>query len=142
MSTRSPSGPKKRRERGDDGISWDKTNKCYVGHDLARVRRQREAPSAIRARQDQDRGQGETRCAARGTQRRYPDPHGLHRPAVRRGLARLTRAGPAHRGHLPGPGREVDLSGDRRDEAEGVQSHRRRPLLPRTPAWRSAGRRW
>ena len=26
-----PSGPKKRRERGDDGISWDKTNKCYVG---------------------------------------------------------------------------------------------------------------
>ena len=31
MSTRSPSGPKKRRERGDDGISWDKTNKCYVG---------------------------------------------------------------------------------------------------------------
>jgi Phage integrase, N-terminal SAM-like domain len=22
---------KKRRERGDDGISWDKTNKCYVG---------------------------------------------------------------------------------------------------------------
>ena len=22
---------RKRRERGDDGISWDKTNKCYVG---------------------------------------------------------------------------------------------------------------
>ena len=31
MGTRSPSGPKKRRERGDGGISWDKTNKCYVG---------------------------------------------------------------------------------------------------------------
>ena len=31
MGTRSPSGPKKRRERGDDGISWDKINKCYVG---------------------------------------------------------------------------------------------------------------
>jgi hypothetical protein len=29
MST--PSGPKKRRERGDDGISWDKINKCYIG---------------------------------------------------------------------------------------------------------------
>jgi hypothetical protein len=29
MST--PSGPRKRRERGDDGISWDKINKCYVG---------------------------------------------------------------------------------------------------------------
>jgi len=26
-----PSGPKKRRERGDDGISWDKINKCYTG---------------------------------------------------------------------------------------------------------------
>jgi integrase len=23
--------PKRRRERGDDGISWDKVNKCYVG---------------------------------------------------------------------------------------------------------------
>jgi integrase len=23
--------PKRRRERGDDGISWDKSNKCYVG---------------------------------------------------------------------------------------------------------------
>ena len=31
MGTPSPSGPTKRRERGDDGISWDKTNKCYVG---------------------------------------------------------------------------------------------------------------
>jgi hypothetical protein len=27
-----PSEPKKRyRDHGDDGISWDKTNKCYVG---------------------------------------------------------------------------------------------------------------
>ena len=25
------SKPKRRRERGDDGISWDKVNKCYVG---------------------------------------------------------------------------------------------------------------
>lgn len=23
--------PKRRRDRGDDGISWDKSNKCYVG---------------------------------------------------------------------------------------------------------------
>ena len=29
MST--PSGPRRRRERGDHGISWDKINKCYVG---------------------------------------------------------------------------------------------------------------
>jgi hypothetical protein len=26
-----PYKPKRRRERGDDGISWDKANKCYVG---------------------------------------------------------------------------------------------------------------
>jgi len=31
MGTPSPSRPKKRRERGDGGISWDKTNKYYEG---------------------------------------------------------------------------------------------------------------
>jgi integrase len=31
MGTRSSSEPGKRRERGDDGISWDKINKCYQG---------------------------------------------------------------------------------------------------------------
>jgi len=31
MGARSPSEPKKRREHGGDGISWDKTNKCYQG---------------------------------------------------------------------------------------------------------------
>ena len=31
MGARSPSGPKRRRERGDGGISWDKTNKYYEG---------------------------------------------------------------------------------------------------------------
>jgi integrase len=30
MATRTTK-PKRRRERGDDGISWDKVNKCYVG---------------------------------------------------------------------------------------------------------------
>ncbi|MGH3522821.1 MAG: tyrosine-type recombinase/integrase [Mycobacterium sp.] len=30
MAARTPK-PKRRRERGDDGISWDKVNKCYVG---------------------------------------------------------------------------------------------------------------
>ena len=30
MTTRTPK-PRRRRERGDDGISWDKVNKCYVG---------------------------------------------------------------------------------------------------------------
>jgi integrase len=31
MGVRSPSEPKQRRGRGDDGISWDKINKCYMG---------------------------------------------------------------------------------------------------------------
>ncbi len=31
MSTPPKPEPKRRRERGDDGISWDKINKCYVG---------------------------------------------------------------------------------------------------------------
>jgi integrase len=31
MATPSPSRSKKRREHGDDGIYWDKINKCYVG---------------------------------------------------------------------------------------------------------------
>ena len=30
MAAQTPK-PKRRRERGDDGISWDKVNKCYVG---------------------------------------------------------------------------------------------------------------
>ena len=31
MGTSQPSEPRRRRERGDDGISWDKINNCYVG---------------------------------------------------------------------------------------------------------------
>jgi hypothetical protein len=31
MGTPSPPRRKKRRERGDGGISWDKINKCYMG---------------------------------------------------------------------------------------------------------------
>ena len=59
MGTPSPSGPKKRRERGDDGISWDKINKCYegtisLGYDSSGKRRRRHRP-----RQDQNRGQGQ-----------------------------------------------------------------------------------
>ena len=56
MGAPSPSGPKKRRERGDDGISWDKINKCYVGTISLGNDGRREAPSAKCARQDQDRG--------------------------------------------------------------------------------------
>ncbi|MBV9445896.1 MAG: site-specific integrase [Streptosporangiaceae bacterium] len=31
MPGKQPGEPKKRRERGDDGIHWDKTNRCYEG---------------------------------------------------------------------------------------------------------------
>jgi len=31
MSRPRPAEPRRRRDRGDDGISWDRANKCYVG---------------------------------------------------------------------------------------------------------------
>jgi hypothetical protein len=31
MSRPRPPEPRRRRERGDDGISWDRVNKSYVG---------------------------------------------------------------------------------------------------------------
>ena len=94
-------------------------------HRLARLRRHRQACSTDRARQDQARGQGQARRAARRDQGRHPHTSHLHRQAVRHGLARLARARSAHHGHLSRPGREVDLPEDRRQEAGGVQGHRR-----------------
>jgi hypothetical protein len=124
-----PTKPKKRRERGDDGISWDKINKCYVGTVSLGYDEPRQARSAVPCAARPSRGQGQARQAARGDQaasaHRRPTPS-----AVRQGLARLARARSAHHGHLPRPGREVDLSEDRRDEAQGLQGHRRRPVLP------------
>ena len=46
MATRTPK-PKRRRERGDDGISWDKVNKCYVGTISLGYDDDRQAPSAV-----------------------------------------------------------------------------------------------
>ena len=37
---------------------------------------------------------------------------------------------PHTHGHVSRPGREVDLSEDRQDEAQGLQGHRRRPVPP------------
>ena len=107
---------RRRRDRGDDGISWDKINKCYVGtislgYDAAgkRIRR-------TRARQDQGRGQGQARQAARRDQRRYPHARDLHRRAVRRATgSTILTLDPRHHGQLPRPGREMDLPEDRRD---------------------------
>ena len=44
-------------------------------------------------------------------------------------LARLARTRPEHPDHVPRPGQEVDLPEDRHDKAEGLQGHRRRPVL-------------
>ena len=80
MAAQTPK-PKRRRERGDDGISWDKVNKCYVGHHLARLRRRRQAPTAYRARQDQapKSRTSSTSCTRRSrpaSRRRPPTPSG------------------------------------------------------------------
>ena len=54
MGARSPSGPKRRRERGDGGISWDKINKCYegsisLGYDASGKRRRRHVRAKTKA---------------------------------------------------------------------------------------------
>jgi integrase len=54
MGARSPSGPKRRRERGDGGISWDKINKCYegsisLGYDDSGKRRRRHVRAKTKA---------------------------------------------------------------------------------------------
>ena len=127
MATQTPK-PKRRRERGDDGISWDKVNKCYVGtislgYDDAGKRLRR----FVRGKTKQE-VKDKLNGPARRDQGRHPHTSHLHRQAVRHGLARLARARSAHHGHLSRPGREVDLSEDRRKEAGGVQGHRRRPV--------------
>ena len=122
---------KPRRGRGDDGISWDKINKCYVGtvslgYDATgkRIRR------TVRG-QDQGRGQGQARRLARRDQGGHPHAGDLHRRAMRPGLARLAHARPRDHRQLPGPGREMDLSEDRSGQAQGPQGDRGRTVLQR-----------
>ena len=81
---------KKRRDRGDDGISWDITNKCYVGTISLGIDAHRQAPPAHRDRQDESAGQEQARQVTRRDQGRHPDPRDLHGGAVRPRLARLT----------------------------------------------------
>ena len=98
-----PSRPKKRRERGDDGISWDKINKCYVGTDLARQSTAAESavgePCAAGPRPRSRTSS--TRCTTSSTPASRPQA-AYTRPAVRHGLARFAGTRPAHHGHLPG----------------------------------------
>jgi hypothetical protein len=121
--------PKRRRERGDDGISWDKVNKCYVGtislgFDEAGKRRRRTV-------------RGKTKAEVKEKLDKLHDEinAGVWTPAtytvkqcVMDWLDSL-ELDPHTMGHVSRPGREVDLSEDRREEAGGLQGHRRRPFL-------------
>ena len=128
MAARTPK-PKRRRERGDDGISWDKVNKCYVGtislgYDDAgkRLRRSVRGKTKQEVKDKLDELHEEIKAGIR-----TPATYTVRQCVT--GLARLARARSAHHGHLSRPGREVDLSEDRREEADGLQGHRRRPVL-------------
>ena len=130
MATPQTPEPKRRRDRGDDGISWDKINKCYVGTISLGYRRDGKRLRRTRPRQDQGRGQGQARRAARRDQGRNPHARDLHRQAVRRATGSTrSRSIRDHRRRVPGAGREMDLSEDRRDQAQGLQGDRRRPVL-------------
>ena len=120
---------KRRRERGDDGISWDKINKCYVGTislgydgNGKRLRRTVRGKTKAEVKDKLDKLHDEINAGIR-----TPATYTV-RQCVADWLDDLT-LDPRHRGHLPWPGREVDLPEDRRDEAEGLQGHRLRPLL-------------
>jgi hypothetical protein len=65
MTTPSEEPKKRRRERGDDGISWDKTNKCYVGTISLGFKPDGKRDRRHRTRQDEARRQGQTRQAPR-----------------------------------------------------------------------------
>ena len=79
---------KKRRDRGDDGISWDNTNKCFVGTISLGT-----DPSGKRIRRTVT---GKTKGRSRPSSTSYTTrsrpvsgPGDLHGGAVRQRLARL-----------------------------------------------------
>ena len=123
--------PERRRERGDDGISWDRANNCYVGTvslgydgNGKRLRRTVRGKTKQEVKDKLDGLHDEIKV-------------GVHTPAtytvkqcVTR-LARLTRTRPAHRRHLPRPGQEVDLPEDRQKKLKTTQGQGRRTVLPR-----------
>ena len=89
MGTSRPSEPRRRRERGDDGISWDKINKCYVGtislgYDGQGKRRRRTVRGKTKAEVKDKLDE-----AARGDQGRHSTPATYTVRAVRQRLARL-----------------------------------------------------
>ena len=80
---------KKRRDRGDDGISWDITNKCYVGTislgidpSGKRLRRTVTGKTKAQVRDKLDTLHDEIKAG-------HPVPRDLHGGTVRPRLARL-----------------------------------------------------
>ena len=88
MATRTPK-PKRRRERGDDGISWDKVNKCYVGTISLGYGEDGKRPRRYVRGKTKTEVKGQARRPARGDQGRHRDTRHLHRQAVRCRLARF-----------------------------------------------------
>ena len=129
MAARTPK-PKRRRERGDDGISWDKVNKCYVGtislgydDDGKRLRRtvrgktKTEVKDKLDELHDEIKAGIETpatytvrQCVTDWLDSLELDPHTM-----------ATYRGQAEKWIYPKIGS---------DEAQGLQGHRRRPVLP------------
>src|SRR5712691_2598771 len=94
---------------------------CSRSCSISQARPWKACGGASEARPKQS--QGKARGAASRDQGRIPHARYLHHQAVRHGLAGLARAQPVTVAEYLGAGREVDLSEDRRDEAEGLQGH-------------------
>ena len=109
----------KRRDRGDDGISWDITNRCYVGTLSLGIDPSGKRLRRTVTRQDESAGQRQARQVTRRDQgRKSPLPGHLHGGAVRPRLARLAHDRLRDDCPVPGAGREMDLSEDRKGQAQ------------------------
>ena len=102
MATPQKPEPKRRRERGDDGISWDKINKCYVGTislgydgNGKRIRRTVRGKTKAEVKDKLDKLHDEIKAGIR-------TPATYTVEAVRRRLARLLTLDPRHLGQYRG----------------------------------------
>ena len=107
MAAQTPK-PKRRRERGDDGIHWDKVNKCYqgtislgYGDDGKRLRRTVRGKTKTEVKDKLDGLHKEIKAGIE-----TPATYTIRQcvQAVRRRLARLARIRSAHAGHVSRPG--------------------------------------
>ena len=119
---------KKRRDRGDDGISWDITNKCYVGtislgNDPTGkgLRRTVTGKTKAQVKNKLDKLHDEIKAGIRS-----PATYTVEQ-CVRDWLdssRSMTRRFPVRRA-----GREMDLSEDRKGQAQASQRRRPRTVL-------------